>query len=120
MNVYLDDNFVEQTLAGRLRKTGRQVVRPADAGLSGAADAQHLEYAIRHQLVVLTQDRDDFRDLHQLLETAGGHHFGILLVAFENNKAKDMKTHHVVAAVGKLEQFGAPVADQLILLNQWR
>ncbi len=120
MNLYLDDNFADQTLAGQLRKAGHTVVRPADAGLLGVSDARHLAYAIQHRLVLLTKDRVDFRDLHELLEAAGGKHTGILLAAYDNHKAKDMKTKHVVAAVGNLEQSGTPIAGQLIVLNQWR
>ena len=74
MNLYLDDNFSDKLLATLLVKAGHKVVRPAEAGLTGAKDARHLEYAIREGLAVLTADRGDFRDLHQLILTAAGTH----------------------------------------------
>lgn len=120
MRIYLDDNFSDQALAGKLRNAGHEVVRPVDVGLLGVSDAKHLEHAIRQGLVVLTKDRDDFEALHDLLDAAGGNHHGILVVGYENNRHKDMNTKHVVAAVGKLKKSGAPVVGQLIFLNQWR
>jgi predicted nuclease of predicted toxin-antitoxin system len=120
MNIYLDDNFSDQILAGKLRKAGHSLVRPIEVGLSGASDAKHLEYATRHELVLMTKDRDDFLDLHKLLESASGRYAGILLVAYDNDAAKDKKTIHVVETVAKLVQSEAPIGQQFIFLNQWR
>jgi predicted nuclease of predicted toxin-antitoxin system len=120
MRIYLDDNLTDRTLAALLVEAGHTVVQPAAAGLTGASDPRHLEYAIRQGLAVLTSDRDDFRDLHQLVLTSGGGHPGIMVVRFENNPARDMKPKHIVAAIGKLVRFGSPVANQFIVLNQWR
>lgn len=120
MKVYLDDNLAERALAGALRKAGHTVLRPADIQLVGAPDAQHLERAIREGLVCLTKDSDDYRDLHQLVLTAGGSHFGLVVVRYDNNKKRDMKVRHIVAALGKLEQSGMSLLNQWIVLNQWR
>jgi predicted nuclease of predicted toxin-antitoxin system len=120
MKIYLDDNLTDRTLAALLTKAGRMVVQPAAAGLAGASDPRRPEYAIRQGLTVLTSDCDDFRELHQLVLTAGGSHPGILVVRFENNPARDMKPKHIVAAIGKLIRSGSPVTNQFIVLNQWR
>lgn len=120
MKVYLDENFTDRILAGQLRKAGHTVVQPADAGLRGASDARHFEYAIREGLILLTKDREDFRDLHQLVMTSGGSHPGVLVVAYENDAARDMKSKHIVAAIGKLERSGVPLTGQIAILNQWR
>jgi predicted nuclease of predicted toxin-antitoxin system len=120
MRIYLDDNRADQKLAAMLRKAGHLVVRPAEVGLTGASDPRHLEYAIRESLVVLTSDRDDYRDLHYLVLTSGGAHPGILVVHYENDATRDMKPKHIVAAVAKLEKAGIPLASQLIILNHWR
>jgi hypothetical protein len=74
MNLYVDDNLTDPGLAGALRKAGHTVVRPADVQRSGARDARHLEYAILHALVLLTADRRDFEDLHDVIRAAGGRH----------------------------------------------
>jgi hypothetical protein len=46
MNLYLDDDSAKAALVARLRKSGHQVVAPADALLSGAADPRHLLHAV--------------------------------------------------------------------------
>jgi predicted nuclease of predicted toxin-antitoxin system len=120
MRIYLDDNIANRTLAGALRNAGHVVSRPADFALSGAPDARHLDRAIRERLVTLTKDRDDFHDLHQLILTAGGRHGGIIVVRYENDAARDMKTGHIVKALGKLEGSGMPLENEWVILNQWR
>lgn len=72
MNLYLDDDSAKRALVTRLRKAGHQVVTPADASLSGAADARHLLYAVENRLVLLTKNHDDFEDLHFLISRHTG------------------------------------------------
>lgn len=120
MKIYLDDNFADRTLAEKLRRAGHTVFRPADFGVSGASDARHLRQAIQENLVTLTKDRDDFQDLHQLVLACGGHHPGIIVVRYANDAKRDMRTKHIVVALGRYEQFGPPPADQYVVLNQWR
>ena len=120
MNLYLDDNRAGAALAALLQKAGHQVVLPADVQLAGASDARHLAFAIRNGLVVLTADRIDFWELHDLVCASGGSHPGILVVRYDNDAKKDMKPKHVVTAVGKLEQSGLVLTDQIVVLNQWR
>ena len=120
MNVYLDDNRTDPALAGLLRSRGHAAVLPADAGLAGASDVRHLECAIRRRLIVLTADCDDFKDLHSLVQTAGGSHPGILLIHYDNDPTRDMRPKHIAAAVGKLDRSGLDLANQLVVLNQWR
>ncbi len=119
-HLYLGDNHADRRLAGLLVKGGHTVVRPADVGLSGARDPRHLEYAVRAGLTVLTADQGDFQDLHRLIQATGGRHSGILLVHYDNDSRRDMKPPHIVAAVGKLEHSEAPMANQVVILNQWR
>jgi predicted nuclease of predicted toxin-antitoxin system len=120
MNLYVDDNLTDPNLAGALRKAGHVVVRPADVQRSGASDARHLECAILRGLVVLTADRRDFWDLHDVVRVCGGHHPGILIVRFDNDRMRDMKPKHIVRAIANLEKAGIDPRDQLIVLNHWR
>jgi predicted nuclease of predicted toxin-antitoxin system len=120
MRIYLDDNFADRALAATLRKSGHQVSRPADFGLLGASDARHLERAIRENLVLLTKDRDDFQELHDLVLTSGGQHPGMPIVRYENDAKRDMRRGHVIAALGKLERAGTPLQSERTILNQWR
>jgi len=120
MNLYLDDNRVDSKLFGLLGKAGHTVVRSADLQLSRSSDTRHLEHCIRNGLVALTADRIDFWELHELVLVSGGHHPGILIVRFDNDRSRDMRPHQIVRAITKLEKSAAPVADQVVVLNQWR
>lgn len=120
MRIYLDDNFNDRSLAGALRNGGHTVFGPADFGLAGASDAKHLERALLAGLVLLTKDHDDFHDLHDLVGASGGHHSGLVVVRYENDAKRDMKVKHIVAAINKLDRAGLLLADQLVVLNQWR
>jgi predicted nuclease of predicted toxin-antitoxin system len=120
MNLYLDDDSAKGALVARLRKTGHQVVVPADALLVGAADPLHLLYSVRHGLVLLTKNHDDFQDLHLLVQATQGRHVGILAIRFDNDPTRDMKDAEFVRAIRNLEQSGAPVANEFHILNHWR
>jgi predicted nuclease of predicted toxin-antitoxin system len=120
MNLYLDDNLSIPALAATLQKAGHQVVRPADAHLLGVSDARHLEFAIRSRLVLLTADRNDFRELHDLVQASGGTHSGILLVRFQNDVKRDMKPKHIVRAISKLQKACYQLTNSIVVLNQWR
>ena len=91
-----------------------------DVQLSGATDARHFEHAIRNGLIVLTADRRDFWDLHDVVQTSGGHHPGIFVVRFDNDPTRDMRPKHIVRALGRLEQAGLTLGDQVTVLNHWR
>jgi len=82
MNLYLDDDSVKGALVARLRKAGHHVVVPADAYLAGAADTRHFLHAVRHGLVLLTKNHDDFEDLHLLIQATHGRHTGIVAIRF--------------------------------------
>jgi hypothetical protein len=120
MNVYLDDNLADKSLEAMLIKGGHTVVRSAAAGLLGVSDARHLAYAIHAGLVRLTSDWEDFEDLHHLVVAAAGSHPGIVTVRYGSDSARNMKSHHIVKALGKLERSGAALGNDLIVLNHWR
>jgi Domain of unknown function (DUF5615) len=120
LNLYLDDDSSKSALVARLKKEGHQVVVPADASLSGAADPRHLLYAVEHDLVLLTRNHDDFQDLHLLVQATRGLHRGILVIRSDNDPTRDMKDFEIVRAIRNLEQSGAPKANEFHILNQWR
>jgi hypothetical protein len=120
MTIYLDDDSVARELVGLLRKMGHEVILPGDVGLRGAKDQVHLTYAIRKQVVLLTRNRDDFVGLHDLVQAAGGHHFGILVVFYDKKRQKYMKPHQIVAAIGKAEAAHPSLHDLVITLNEWQ
>jgi predicted nuclease of predicted toxin-antitoxin system len=120
MTIYLDDDSAKAKLVALLRQAGHRVVIPADAAMSGATDARHFEYAISHQLILLTRNYDDFLELHDVVQATRGQHHGVLVVRSDNDPARDMTDRGIVHAVAKLESSGVPIANQLHILNHWR
>jgi predicted nuclease of predicted toxin-antitoxin system len=57
------DEHLPAALADALRKRGIDVTTPNDAGLRGASDEEHLEFAWQSGRVIVTQD-NDFLRLH--------------------------------------------------------
>lgn len=79
-----------------------------------------LIYSIAQALPVLTQDSEDFEDLHDLVTAVAGHHAVILIVRFDNDPRHHLTDRGIVTAIGKLESSGVPIHDRIHVLNQWR
>jgi predicted nuclease of predicted toxin-antitoxin system len=120
MRLLLDENVNDRRLASRLRARGHDPVLSGDFGLLSAADARVLIWAIGQTLPVLTRDSRDFRDLHELIMVAGGHHPGLLLVYFDVDPRHNMSDRAIAGAISKLEASGVPIPDHIHVLNQWR
>jgi predicted nuclease of predicted toxin-antitoxin system len=120
MNLYIDDDSAKSALVARLKKEGHHVVIPTDVSLAGAADPRHLLHAVENDLVLLTKNHDDFKDLHLLIQATHGQHTGILAIRFDNDPTRDMKDSEIVRAIRNLERSGAPTANEFHILNHWR
>jgi predicted nuclease of predicted toxin-antitoxin system len=120
MKLYLDDNVASAILAGLLRQAGHDVQVPADVGLTHEDDAVHLAHAINEGRVAISEDHDDFGNLHHLILCAQGHHPGIWVVRRDNNPKRDLKPSGIVRAIAKLTMAGVPILDNFHVLNQWR
>jgi hypothetical protein len=120
MNLYLDDDSAKALLATLLRKAGHQATLPADVAMGGADDAEHFLHTVQQTLVLLTRNHKDYRVLHLLVQATGGRHPGLLVVSRDNDRARDMKDADIVRAIRKLEQSGAPIANECHILNHWR
>jgi len=72
MNLYLDDDTADRRLVALLINGGHSVAVPRDVDLAGATDARHVVHAIEEQLVLVTRNHDDFLDLHEVIQAAGG------------------------------------------------
>jgi predicted nuclease of predicted toxin-antitoxin system len=119
LNLYLDDCANSNLLARLLREAGHSVVRPDEAGISGADDEVHLDYAIQHGLILITKDPDDF----QLLHDQNPNHHGIFGIYQDNIYGKDMTDADIVAAIGRIEAavpLGYPLGGVFHVLNDWR
>lgn len=120
MRLYLDDDSVAALLVRLLRQAGHDVCLPIDVGLTGAHDPTPLTKAVVENRVLLTHNHDDFDRLHTLVITVGGHHPGILTVRRDNNRKRDLTSRGIVRALAKLLASGAPIPDQIYVLNHWR
>src|SRR5256885_342938 len=119
MSFYLDDDIMDRQLLEMLRRAGHLVTAPNEIGMAGEYDPVHLKYAIENRLVMMTRNAGDFGRLHKLVIAAGGHHPGVLVVRFDNDRSRDMKPHHIINVIAKLERLAVPIADQLLILNAW-
>jgi hypothetical protein len=120
MNLYLDDDMIKGTLVARLRRAGHLVVVPADVNLSGAWDPSHLLHAVLHDLVLVSRNHDDFKELHLLIQATKGGHSGMAVVREDNDPRRDMKDADILRALRNLEQSGVPLANEFHILNHWR
>jgi hypothetical protein len=120
MRLYVDDDSVDQRLLTLLRQAGHDLAIPADVGLAGENDSVHLRQSIRDRRALLTHNFDDFRELHELVIEATGHHFGVLVIRKDDDPKRDMKRWEIVRAVDNLLAASVPIADQYIILNHWR
>jgi predicted nuclease of predicted toxin-antitoxin system len=101
MKFLLDENLSSPRLASRLRALGHNPVLADDVGLLSLTDARVLIYSIVQALPVLTQDSEDFEDLHDLVIAAAGHHAGILIVRFDNDPRHNLTDRGISVALGK-------------------
>ncbi len=120
MKFLIDENLSSARLSSRLRLQGHGPVLARDAGLLSVTDARVLIYSIAHGLPVLTQDSEDFEDLHDLVLAATGHHAGILIVRFDNDPRHNLTDRGIATAISKLESSAVPTRDRIHVLNQWR
>ena len=120
LTVYLDDCSDDNLLIARIKQAGHEVISPRSIGTVGIDDCDHLEYAARHRLVLLTHNPRDFIDLHELWQAHGRQHSGILSVYRDNNPSKDMTTADIVIALERLLASGLPIENGVNTLNHWR
>jgi len=120
LTVYLDDCSDDNLLIARIKQAGHDVISPRGIGTAGIDDRDHLEYAARHRLVLLTHNPQDFIDLHELWKMHERQHSGILLVYRDNNPSKDMTAADIVEALEKLLASGLPIENTVNTLNHWR
>jgi hypothetical protein len=120
MRLCVDEDSSAAVLIRQLRQAGHDVLSASDAGAVGDSDATQLARAIRDSRVFLSKNHDDVRDLHLLVTAAGGRHAGILMIRQDNDPSRDMSPKGIVNAIAKLEAAKYQVANEFVILNQWR
>jgi predicted nuclease of predicted toxin-antitoxin system len=119
LNLYLDDCVYSKSLANLLRQAGHTVIVPVDAGLTGADDVAHMEYAAGASLVLITKNPADFEILHRLFPK----HAGVVAIYQDNDITRDMSDPEIVKALEALEsasKLGLQLAGEFHILNHWR
>ncbi len=120
MRLYLDDDSAEAHLVALLPQAGHDVQIPADVGMAGQIDSNHLANAVRDDRAVLSRNHADFKSLHDLIVAVHGHYPGLLIVRRDNDPTRDLKPAGIVRAVRNMLSAGVPIRDQLQILNHWR
>lgn len=120
MRIYIDEDMASGLLVRLLQKAGHDVEIPAGAGMMGRSDAVQFRFPIHENRACLTANYDDYEELHLLVVEAQGNHRGILVIRQDNDPTRDLTPKGIVAALGKLEPAGVPIANEYIVLNHWR
>jgi hypothetical protein len=120
MNLYVDEDSVHATLVRLLRRAGHDVGVPSDAGLLGRSDAVQLRHSLSVGRTLLSANHRDFRELHDLIQMAGGRHAGILIVRRDNDRRRDLTPRGIVSAISHLLAAGVPLENEFAILNHWR
>jgi len=116
LRLLIDESADSRTLRRLLAAEGHEAVTAADAGLLGARDSAIFAYTRAHNLVTLTRNPADFRELHQ----GEPQHAGIFLIYKDNDPTRDMTDADIVRAIANLISAGVPIEGEVHTLNHWR
>lgn len=120
MNLYIDEDSSRGLLIKFLRRAGHDVFVATEGKVTGESDAVHLARAIKQSRTLLTANHDDFRDLHQLIQAAGGSHPGLFVIRQDNDPARDLTPRGIVVAIEKFSKSGVELINEFVILNHWR
>ncbi|GMU53041.1 MAG: hypothetical protein AMXMBFR33_21870 [Candidatus Xenobia bacterium] len=115
LRLLLDEDTQARRLVEILRLAGHDVLTVNEASLQGQPDAVVLERARAEKRVLLTNNCDDFRLLHE----SDPSHPGILAVFQDSDPSKNMAYEAVARALANLEASGLATACEFVVLNAW-
>ena len=78
IELFLDED-VDVTLAQIIRSRGLQATTVQEVGRKGLDDDEQLEYAVAHQLTMLTHNRADYEELDRQYRKEERQHYGIVI-----------------------------------------
>ena len=76
---YTDADLDGPIVAGAV-KSGLPMTRCQDVGMANASDQEHLEYASRHKLVVISHDANTMTAEHRKWLAQGKTHSGVIII----------------------------------------
>ena len=115
LRLLLDEDIQAKLLVTLLKNAGYDAVTINDVNLTGKLDPVVLDYARQTNRILITQNCEDFDNLHNL----NPNHPRILAVYHEADRSKDMSLKAIVKAISNLEAANIPLANQFIALNHW-
>jgi predicted nuclease of predicted toxin-antitoxin system len=108
VKIYADEQFPRPVVKA-LRELGHDVLTVQESGNAGFTDPEVLKFATANDRIVLTQNRRDFKRLHQLSPNHGGI---ILCTEDRNSFALTNRIHQAILAedflVGKIVSIVRP------------
>lgn len=119
---FYTDTHIAKAVAIQLRARGVDIVRCEDVGLAAASDLEHLEYAVRENRVMITND-DDFLALDKAWREQDRRHAGIIyclphvqgIASIGKIVAECWELHRLIAeGAGTVEE---DIANQIVYLS---
>ena len=116
LRLYLDECAYAKRLVDLLRGDPyrHDVETPADAGLLGEDDAEHFAYARSRDLVLVTKNPNDFKELHR----GDPEHPGVIAI-YQDNRPGDMSPEDIARAIQNLADADIPLRGVFHVLNAW-
>jgi predicted nuclease of predicted toxin-antitoxin system len=114
LRLSLDECIYSKRLVVVLQEASHYVETPADSGLLGHDDPEHFQYARAQDLILITTNPKDFKDLH----LSQPEHSGIIAI-YQDNRPGDLSPGQIVQALHNLETAGIPLAGAFHALNAW-
>jgi predicted nuclease of predicted toxin-antitoxin system len=92
--IYADEQF-PRPVVELLRELGHDVLTVKESGNDGFADPEVLEFAMANDRIVLTQNRRDFKKIHQFTPN----HCGIIVCTEDRNSSElTARIHNAILA----------------------
>ncbi len=113
---YLDDDTGMPSFVAQANSRGYRALRSDDAGMRGAADGDHLEYAASNRLILVTCNIRDFHALHFSSLERGSAHSGIIGIDQRLSLGERVRVLLWLAQAGTAEDF----AGRFEFLEDWR
>lgn len=117
MKLLVDEDTKAEILLSRLRAAGHDVVTTHDLGKDSAADPEIFGLAQDLGRLVLTQNIEDYLELHERSGKSG--HHGILVIHKSGAPVKDMSYKDIIQAIANIEASGINPANSFHSLNAW-
>jgi hypothetical protein len=114
LDLYLDEDSMDQALVRALRSRGIDVLTAREAGMIERSDSDHLEYATARGRVLCTSNIAHFCALHEQGLREGRSHAGLVMIPQQRYPLGELlrRLHHICAALSQQD-----ITDRVEFLN---